>query len=116
MNPQIRPLCVVDDDGSDEEDEDEDGLSYAEYEEILCGVRRWIEAAREKAEDEEEEEEEGKTVIVGELSPTEGLSDELKDDDDEEEEDLRRDRSAAAAARSLSSQLSRDGAMRNGNF
>ena len=28
----------------DDDDEDEDDMSYAEYEDILCGVRRWMEA------------------------------------------------------------------------
>ena len=60
---------------NDEAVDDEDDLSYAEYEEILCGLRRWIEAARERDEDEEE----GKTLIVGELSPTEGLFEEGED-------------------------------------
>ena len=66
-----------------------------------CG-RHISTAPKEKEGDEEDEE--GKTLIVGDPSPTEGLE-ELEDED---EEDRKRNRSAAAA-RSLSSQLSREG-------
>ena len=86
-------------DHRDRGDGDEDGLSYEEYEEILCGVRRWVEAAKEQGEAGEEEEEEGKTLIVGEPSPTEYL--------EMEEEDKIERKSWAAASTSLSPQLSR---------
>ena len=86
-----------DEDGEDHHAEDnelvdgEDGLSYAEYEDILRGIRRWIEAAKEKEEGEDAEE--GKTLIVGDLSPTATVDflEEPKNLEDEEK-GLKRDR------------------------